>query len=836
MSQYAHKPDSKTIHSKSQLEHFGSIIHDSTITAGGHQMVVTHEGYAITLHVRNGLYYMDMSPATDTKLEHFPHVFLTANSPWNPNIVDDEFFFDASDTLLDNSMVHDCHDARDTHLKLFGSQHTHSINHGDTIITRDCLDAAVDGLIVSSQTMKCCLPDLDTLLPNFGWVSKERIHDTLTKTSQHYQANKCVPMRKHFQSQFPAANVHRLNEWYSTDTFIAKVPAFDDGIPGHGGCKMMQIYGGLDSELLAGFPLASESDLPDTLRDFIREYGAMEGLKSDNAKSETSFTMKNIFCMYMIKDRLSEPHYQHQNPIERRIQDLKRMMHGIMDRVGCSSGYWLLCLLYVIGLLNVLSNSKGCIPLTVVTGHITDISPYLDFHFWQEVFVEVPGGEQLARWCGPSHKQGDFLTYFVLLDDTKQLVTCSIVRTAKDLLFPNHTQRPNPSDGDTRVPASKPVVSSIQDYYEEPVHLPTFSPDELLGMTILKDNGGELVHAKVVRKIMDHDAENHDQIKFLLGLGDGQLEELISYNELSDLVTESLATKESGQQDFASFSGILDHQGPLKAHDPQYKGSSYSILVSWDDGSQTWEPINLIGKQDPVMIARYGHDNGLLNKPGWKFLRCTAKRQRFINAIMNAIKRRNDANQVRYKFGIRVPRTYGEAMTLDKESGNNLWGDATRCELEQIFSYKSFRDLGSGGSPGEGYKKIKVRLVFATYGSEFMAARQAVEQIIDLWYTLRMFGVPIDGASWLFGNNKLVVTSSTIPHSTLNKRWNASSYHKVREAVAGDIIRFEHIPTGDNPADILTKSLPWHKAWVHVEPLLFWKGETATSEGSDKQV
>ena len=75
---------------------------------------------------------------------------------------------------------------------------------------------------------------------------------------------------------------------------------------------------------------------------------------------------------------------------------------------------------------------------------------------------------------------------------------------------------------------------------------------------------------------------------------------------------------------------------------------------------------------------------------------------------MNAIKRRDDANQVRYKFGIRVLSTYGAAMTLDKENGNNLWGDATRRKLEQIFSYKSFCDLGSGGSPGEDYKKIKV--------------------------------------------------------------------------------------------------------------------------------
>ena len=380
MSQYAHKPDSKTIHSKSQLEHFGSVVHDSAITAGGHQMVVTHEGYAIPLHVHNGLYYMDMSPATDTELEQLPHVFLTADSPWNPDIVDEEFFFDASDTLLDVPMVHDRRDARDMHLELFASQHTHSHHHGDIMIICNCLATAVDGLAIFSQTMKPRLPDLDILLPHFGWASKERIHDTLAKTSQHYQANNRVPVCKHFRSRFPAANVRRLNEWYSTDTFIADIPAFDDGIPWHGGCQMMQIYGGLDSEFLAGFPLASESDLPDTLQDFIREYGAMEGLKSDNAKSETSFAMKDIFRMYMIKDRQSEPHYQHQNPIEHRIQDLKLMMHGIMDRVGCPPVYWLLCLLYAIGLLNIFSNSKGCIPLTVVTGQITDISPYLDFH------------------------------------------------------------------------------------------------------------------------------------------------------------------------------------------------------------------------------------------------------------------------------------------------------------------------------------------------------------------------------------------------------------------------------------------------------------------------
>ena len=100
MSQYAHKPDSKTIHSKSLLESFGSLVHDSTVSAGGHQVIVTHEGFVIPLHVRNGFCFMDMKPSSDSDLKHYTHVFITSDAPWNPDIVDDEFFFDASDSLL----------------------------------------------------------------------------------------------------------------------------------------------------------------------------------------------------------------------------------------------------------------------------------------------------------------------------------------------------------------------------------------------------------------------------------------------------------------------------------------------------------------------------------------------------------------------------------------------------------------------------------------------------------------------------------------------------------------------------------------------------------------
>ena len=39
-------------------------------------------------------------------------------------------------------------------------------------------------------------------------------------------------------------------------------------------------------------------------------------------------------------------------------------------------------------------------------------------------------------------------------------------------------------------------------------------------------------------------------------------------------------------------------------------------------------------------------------------------------------------------------------------------GDAVRHELNQLFSYKTFHDLGPGSLPGMEYKKIKIRFVF----------------------------------------------------------------------------------------------------------------------------
>jgi hypothetical protein len=130
-------------------------------------------------------------------------------------------------------------------------------------------------------------------------------------------------------------------------------------------------------------------------------------------------------------------------------------------------------------------------------------------------------------------------------------------------------------------------------------------------------------------------------------------------------------------------------------------------------------------------------------------------------------------------------------------------------------------------TPIDWYSKKQATVETATYGSEFVAARTCVEQIIDLRQTLRYLGVPVIQKSQMFGDNKTVVDSATKIHAKLHKRHTALSFHRVREAIAAGFIAFNHIPGKRNPADVLTKHWSYSCVWSLLQPLLFWMGDTA---------
>ena len=108
-------------------------------------------------------------------------------------------------------------------------------------------------------------------------------------------------------------------------------------------------------------------------------------------------------------------------------------------------------------------------------------------------------------------------------------------------------------------------------------------------------------------------------------------------------------------------------------------------------------------------------------------------------------------------------------------------------------------------TPTHRHTKRQAMVETATFGSEFVAARIATDQIIDLRYTLMYLGVPLRPKSYMFGDNKSVVDSASIPTSTLSKNSTLESYHRVREAIAAGYLQFDWKNGKSNPADILSK-------------------------------
>src|SRR5687767_8455293 len=94
----------------------------------------------------------------------------------------------------------------------------------------------------------------------------------------------------------------------------------------------------------------------------------------------------------------------------------------------------------------------------------------------------------------------------------------------------------------------------------------------------------------------------------------------------------------------------------------------------------------------------------------------------------------------------------------------------------------------------------------STYGSEMVASKITTEQIISLRYCLYMLGVNLEPTSLLVGDNMAVALNTTIPSSALKKK-HACNYHKVRESIAVRFIRYGHIRSEENVADLLTKPL-----------------------------
>ena len=82
---------------------------------------------------------------------------------------------------------------------------------------------------------------------------------------------------------------------------------------------------------------------------------------------------------------------------------------------------------------------------------------------------------------------------------------------------------------------------------------------------------------------------------------------------------ETAANDESQiNDDLYKLKALIGHQRPTKAPYPNLNRCKYNVLVEWETGEKTHEPLPVLAADDPVTCASYDKGNGISQLNDWK--------------------------------------------------------------------------------------------------------------------------------------------------------------------------------------------------------------------------
>ena len=131
----------------------------------------------------------------------------------------------------------------------------------------------------------------------------------------------------------------------------------------------------------------------------------------------------------------------------------------------------------------------------------------------------------------------------------------------------------------------------------------------------------------------------------------------------------------------------------------------WQLQVQWENGETSWIALKDIKESNPVETAEYAVNKNIDDEPAFAWWVQSALKRRDVQ--VSAASRRFKKNM---KFGIEIPKTYEEAVALDRANGNTLWQDATRKEMANVEV--AFKFLDDGSNVPIGFKEITCHLIF----------------------------------------------------------------------------------------------------------------------------
>jgi hypothetical protein len=750
-----------------QLRAHGVHVHDVPIQFDPtSQHAIQHDELTIPLDMKGVLSFFESRKPTLEELDLYEHLYFTSSADWavySASIPGSEVrppavvASIATEHVTHGPQLPVCNpyasppeflDDHQVESRLIAAVHVSAsyISCPDYTVSEPIVDPATQTSHVSVVSTNDRSSFLTAIALSKRWgISLEAAKATMAVSTQTAVRNIFAPSERKVRKKAPWLEFPSVKGDIYVDSMFSKVT-------GKGGFTGGSVYtNGLGYDRF--YPWKRKGEHHDTLMQFIHDVGVPHTLISDNALEEVKGRARQTCTKYRINVKTTVPYSPWQNLAEASIRELKKNVRRTIRRTGTPLRLWAYCTEWCAAVRRLTASNipqlHGRTPTEYVEGSTPDISSYALFDWYQPVYYLTPTimypheRKLIGRWIGVAETCVDDMSYIILSAKGKILIRKSVWSlTDEELKLDPVKERlakldetihrayghesPEavefedgdilcPLDDETHVPAEAEASG---------LEMHTFTNeemDEYVSKELYLPRGGDLVTARVLQRTRDGDGfptghRNSNPIldtrQYEVEFTDGSID---TYT--ANVIAENMATSidPEGQQ-YALFRGVIDHRYDNHGLDTTYidaKGIEqfrpttlgWELCVQWADGSSSWLPLADVKASNPVEAAEYAVSRSLDNEPAfrWWARKVLRKRDRWVCKIKTKYWKRS------HKYGIELPKSVRQALSIDARAGTTFWRDAIAKEMSNVMPAFSFRD---DDIVPTGYKKIDCHMIF----------------------------------------------------------------------------------------------------------------------------
>eukprot|EP00536_Pseudo-nitzschia_multiseries_P019373 jgi/Psemu1/60384/gm1.60384_g len=298
-----------SILSSPQMEAYFSQVDDTSIKAGGTQVITTTDGHY-----------------TSEEYAWLPHVVMTSDKHWNPSVLDgaytphDDIFVQRYPPIA-NLLPYQDYDKfgaprgteQDTSSDVTSftfcsttSPVLQALDHHDTSFWLSPADY-IHHQVLTAHIQSPTAMNYLSFKPFFGWVSLDWIKATFDNSTKYgsFSISPDGNIFKRFQSPQPAMIVRLFHDDILSDVVYSDTPAVN------GGSKLAQVFLGQKSYIIHVEEMQSTADFLPCLQNFVRKWGRPLRLLCDHGSYQSSKSVLDYLKMLWIE------------PIQTKISDIQ---------------------------------------------------------------------------------------------------------------------------------------------------------------------------------------------------------------------------------------------------------------------------------------------------------------------------------------------------------------------------------------------------------------------------------------------------------------------------------------------------------------------------------